>query len=591
MIVPMKRVTLLCTLAQQEATLERLRELGVLHVVPVQAPAGGDLEEARRRLTYLERALEVLPRTAEGHPSDLTAEQVVEEIWKIIHQIQSYEEKLEHLIHERERIRPFGDFDPELIARLEQRGIFVRLYRAAPRSRTAVPQGAVVKVIGRDRQGVYLVLVSRDPELKLDAELVRLPARSPGEIQADISRLQQSLAECRRRLASFAADRDKVEAIVTDVQDRVNYLEVRQGMGRAEPVAYLRGYCPADAVPALRKAAARAGWGLLVEDPRPGEPVPTLLRIRPWARPIKALLDMIGIVPGYDEVDISAVFLIFFSIFTGMLVGDAGYGALFLAGTLLAHKRWRLPRDAFRLLVITSSVTVIWGALTGTYFGIESLPAPLRQLRIGWLAEENNLVELCFLVGAVHLSLAHAWNAWLARRQLRALAQIGWFISTWFMFFMARTLVLGYPFPAQILYPFAAGVLLILLFTTPWSQIKSQWFDHVMFPLNLISNFVDLVSYLRLFAVGAATLAVASAFNDMAVNLGAGSIAGKAVAAVTLLAGHTINIMMAVLGVLVHGIRLNTLEFCNHMGVQWKGFLYRPFARVKKGAQPAADAA
>jgi len=591
MIVPMKRVTVLCTLARQEITVQRLGELGVLHVVHVQPPAGDDLDEARRRLTYLRRALEVLPTRAVGEPTDLSAEQVVEEIWKLIHAAQAQEERLEVLRHERERIRPFGDFDPALVRKLEEAGIFVRLYRAAPRSRFQAPEGAALLELGRDRQGVYLALISRDPEASLAAEKVRLPERPLGEIEREIARLEEALAENRRRLAAFAADRPKVESIVEEVQDRVNYLEVRRGMGQTEPVAYLRGYCPRESVEALRRAAAEAGWGLIIEDPRPGEAVPTLLRPPRWARPIRALLDMIGVVPGYDEVDISAVFLVFFSVFFGMLVGDGGYGLLFLLATL-ALKR-RLPptaRDAVRLLLITSSTTILWGSLTGTWFGIENLPAPLRGLKIDWLSDDNHLIETCFFIGAVHLSLAHLWNMWRMRRQLRALAQVGWFISTWFMFFVARTLVLGFPFPQELLYPFAAGVALIVLFTTPWRQIRTEWFEHVMLPLNLIGNFVDLVSYVRLFAVGAATLAVASAFNDMALGLGAGSAVGKAVAAVVLFVGHGMNILMAIMGVLVHGIRLNTLEFCNHMGVQWKGFPYRPFARLRRRTAAAAPA-
>lgn len=589
MIVPMKRVTVLCTLARREQTLEKLRDLGVLHVIPVRSPASEDLDEARRRLTYLRRALEILPQRAEGRPSGLKPEEVVEEIWKLIHQRQSLEEKLESFRHERERIRPFGDFDPQLVRKLAKQGIYVRLYRAAPRSRIKAPAGTLLHVLGRDRQGVYLAAISRRKEIELDAEAVRLPERRLSEVEKEIEAIRRQLEENQRRLARFAADRAGVEAIVTDWEERVNYLEVRHGMGEKEPVAYLRGYCPYDKVPSVRKAAREGGWGLVVEDPRPGEPVPTLLRMPKWVKPIEALLDMIGVVPGYDEVDISAVFLIFFSIFFGMLVGDAGYGLLFLIGTLAMKTRVsKLSREVIQLLTITSLTTIVWGMLTGTYFGLENLPAPLQRLKIDWLGRENNLMETCFFIGAVHLSLAHAWNAWRWRHSLRALAQVGWLISTWTMFLVARTLVLGYPFPSQMLYLFCAGVLLIVLFTTPWRQIKSAWFDHVMLPLNLIGNFVDVVSYVRLFAVGAATLAVASAFNDMAISLGAGSAVGKAGAALVLFVGHTGNILMAVMGVLVHGIRLNTLEFCNHIGVQWKGFRFRPFTRLRRRDAEAA---
>jgi len=191
MIVPMKRVTVLCTLARREQTLEKLRDLGVLHVIPVRSPASEDLDEARRRLTYLRRALEILPQRAEGRPSGLKPEEVVEEIWKLIHQRQSLEEKLESFRHERERIRPFGDFDPQLVRKLAKQGIYVRLYRAAPRSRIKAPAGTLLHVLGRDRQGVYLAAISRRKEIELDAEAVRLPERRLSEVEKEIEAIRR----------------------------------------------------------------------------------------------------------------------------------------------------------------------------------------------------------------------------------------------------------------------------------------------------------------------------------------------------------------------------------------------------------------
>ncbi|HIE10658.1 MAG TPA: hypothetical protein EYP62_03525, partial [Kiritimatiellae bacterium] len=262
----MKKVTVLCTLARRERTLDKLRDLGVLHVIAVRPPASGDLDTARRRLTYLRRALEILPRRTGARPSGQEAEQVVEEIWKLIHRRQALEEKLESLRHERERIRPFGDFDPGLVRRLAKQGIHVQLFRAAPRSRMIAPEGALVCVLGRDRQGVYVAVISRRPEIELEAEAVRLPERRLAEVEEQLDAIRRQLEENQRLLARFAADRAKVEAIVTDMEERVNYLEVRHGMGERDPVAYLRGYCPHDAVAMVKQAACEGGWGLVVED-------------------------------------------------------------------------------------------------------------------------------------------------------------------------------------------------------------------------------------------------------------------------------------------------------------------------------------
>jgi V/A-type H+-transporting ATPase subunit I len=170
---------------------------------------------------------------------------------------------------------------------------------------------------------------------------------------------------------------------------------------------------------------------------------------------------------------------------------------------------------------------------------------------------------------------------YLYARRLRALAELGWIATTWVMFFTARSMVLGFDFPAWGMGVFGAGVLLIAVFMTPFRSIKSEWFNHVMLPLDLIGNFVDVVSYVRLFAVGMATFAMASAFNAMGAGMAEeGSIGGTIAGALVIFLGHTLNILLAAMGVLVHGIRLNTLEFSGHLGLEWKGFPYRPFTRT-----------
>jgi V/A-type H+-transporting ATPase subunit I len=124
-------------------------------------------------------------------------------------------------------------------------------------------------------------------------------------------------------------------------------------------------------------------------------------------------------------------------------------------------------------------------------------------------------------------------------------------------------------------------VVLIVLFMTAPRDFKNEWFNHVMLPLNLVSNFVDVVSYIRLFAVGTAGYAVASSFNKMILGGGIEGVVAGLVAALLLFLGHTLNILLSVMGVLVHGVRLNTLEFSSHIGMAWTGLPYRPFRRAR----------
>lgn len=592
MIVRMNKVVLLCTAGSRDRTLDALRELGVLHLVPVQPPAGEDLDRARERVFRVRHALDVLPKHPRAVPSGRDAEAVVKEIWDLLHQRREEEAALDLLDHERKRIEPFGSFDPEALRRLRDHNVTVRLYAVPRRQHVAIPEGAVKVVIREDKTTSCFALVGRG-DVKLDVPEFRLPELSLDEIERRIDRKRESLAAIARGFEAFAGDRLVVERLAAEVDEQAQFLEARAGMGAARPVVYLSGFCPVGRVDSLRAAAARNHWGLVISEPSPGERVPTLIRNPKWVRPIRVVFDMIGVTPGYDEIDISASFLLFLSLFFAMIVGDAGYGILFLAMTLWARRKFRsAPPQPFTLLKILSVSTIAWGVLTGNYFGIVNVPAPLARLRLDWLNDPDNVMLLCFYIGALHLTVAHAWNALVSINSPRAVAQLGWICTTWTMFFAARFMVLGHPFPPVMLWVFCAGVIAIVLFMTPVRDLKAEWFNHVVLPLTLVSNFVDVVSYLRLYAVGVAGVAVASSFNAIAVGGVKGVLSGLA-AALILFVGHALNIVLSAMGVLVHGVRLNTLEFSSHIGMQWKGFAYRPFARAPQSqtGMPAEDPA
>lgn len=583
MIVAMRQVTILCLASARERTLDALRELGVVHLTPVQPAESKDLDQARARQAHVQRVLDVLSAKPGAAPSGLPAEAVVERIYGVLNERRDLVEDLEGYRQERRRIAPFGSFDPQQVEELKKRGIFIALYQAGPGRRIDAPRDAIVQVLAEDKSGTCFAVISRGAAA-VDAVDVRMPELSLNELDRRIADLEGRLAAQQALVESHAGDRPLVAGLVQDAADMVQFLEAREGMGAAAPIAYLQGYAPAESEDRLRAAAATQGWGLRIETPLPGEAVPTLIRNPAWVKPIKAVFDFIGVLPGYEEIDISAVFLFFLSIFFAMLVGDAGYGLIFLALTFWGRRKLpRAPAYPFHLLYIMSFFTVAWGVATGTWFGAGHLPPFLDGLSVAWLKEPKNVMFLCFLIGASHLTIAHLWIISRTWNSLKALAQVGWIGSTWTMFFMARNLVLGQPLPGWIGPVFIASVALIVLFMTAPRDFKNEWFNHVMLPLNLVSNFVDVVSYIRLFAVGTAGYAVASSFNRMIIGGGIEGIVAGLVAALLLFLGHTLNILLSVMGVLVHGVRLNTLEFSSHIGMAWTGLPYRPFRKASAG--------
>ncbi len=589
MIARMKKVFVLCMAERREQALSVLRDLGVLHLTPVRDPKSEDVDRALAAVRRREQALSVLTaiadesdgRTGSDAAAELglpDAETLARETLRADEQRKTARERGSAVSQEIEALEALGDFDPQSIEALEARGVTVRLFRRRGPDAPGVPDGFHFAWLSREgRQGVYVLAGQGAPET--EDEPIPLPSRSLSAARAEARALREQSIRLDRTLQALSEQRALLAKGLTRARDRLRFAEAQAGMEAQGAVAYVRGYSPADRVPALRQAAAEHGWGLRVAEPDSADQPPSLIRHPRWVRPIQSVLDMIGILPGYREVDISAVFLLFLSVFFAMIVGDAGYGALFLAGTLAARKKMpNAPSEPFRLLRIFSVSTIVWGLLIGNVFGIEALPSFLAWMQVEWLAADENVMQLCFLLGAVQLSIAHAWNLVRYLNTWQAVAQAGWIAITWVMFFTARAMILEEPFPGWAFALLAVGVLAVVLFMTPRRRLKAEWTAHVMLPLTVINNFVDVVSYVRLFAVGTASLAVAQAFNAIAGEIGgAGMVAGLG-AALILFVGHALNIVLCMLGVLVHGVRLNVLEFSGHIGMQWTGMPYKPFA-------------
>ena len=580
MIVSMKKITLLCRAVDTDHTLNSLGEMGVLHLKHLQQPRGQDLEQAKQRALSIHKAIEALPsvkgeKLTTSHPMP-----IVDRVNSVIEERREALEKLSSLRRERDKVLPFGQFEPDSIRDLRNNGIRIKLYVAGPALKPVEPEGTYMAVLSKTKTGTYFVIIGTD-DFEAEGEELPLPPRSINSIDAEIHKTEAHLRETERHLTELGRYKASLSRFVRQAEQETSFFEARAGMADAGEVALIQGYCPADAVERIREGAVTNGWAYRIEEPdQDDEDIPTLIRNPRWVELIRPVFNFIGVVPGYQEVDISAFFLFFLSIFFALIVGDAGYGLVFLIIAITGRVKFReMDRSFFILLSEMSVFTIIWGVMTGNYFGIPTQYAPFPQLNVHWLHDKNHIMELCFIIGAVHLTLAHTWHFIRRFPDWTAYAQLGWICTTWTMFFAARAMLLGYPFPEVMYIVLGIGGVLIIVFMMHPRNISKEWFNLVVFPLNLVGNFVDLVSYIRLFAVGMATYAVASAFNLMSMDIGFSSIITDLEAVLVLLFGHLLNITLAGMGVLVHGIRLNVLEFSTHLGMEWTGTKYDPFER------------
>jgi len=318
---------------------------------------------------------------------------------------------------------------------------------------------------------------------------------------------------------------------------------------------------------------------------------------------LKPLFDILGTVPGYREGDISEWFLMFFTLFFAMIIGDAGYGLIFLIAGFIMQKKTKELTTANILIYVLSIATMIWGSITGTWFGSATIIAstPLKYLVIPAIANypalfnmdsgaaQNNIMQFCFILGTIQLSLAEVINITRKARakDISLIADIGWLMDILSLYFVVLNLVIQKPCNYGIVFPIiGVGFVLVVVFGSqkpgvPFGKgLAAGGGGFFTTFLNTISCFSNIMSYIRLFAVGLATLAIAQSFNAMAAPMlgGATTIVGILI----LIVGHGLNLAMGLLSVIVHGVRLNLLEFSGQLNMEWSGIEYEPFSEVVK---------
>ena len=580
------------TEASKEETLNILREWGLLHILPLQTPENEQVSAAKAAFLNAKRIFEALPSKSKPALIALEERDLLSQIDSIIQTEKVAEEALALSSAELKRVEAFGEFDPNVVKELQKHGINVKLYSSYEKTYKGSGEDFVTQEFKRAGGEVFFAVFSKKP-IDLPYTEITLPSKPVGELKKDRDGALKTIEECEKKLADYASKRAKVGELVVKASDELVFKAAGAGMRSEAGVCFIQGYSPKEKLASLNNLAEKNGWGISVQEPTEEENVPTLLKHKKAVKPIDALYGILGISPGYREIDVSPVFLCFFSIFFAMIVGDAAYGLLFMGITFFASKKFKdAPRYPFQFLYLMSGCTIVWGILNASYLGLNTegeamlVPAVLDIVRASWAPEdlkklaswirdEDNTKFICFSIAVVHLTIAHIWNAWAHRdEKSTVITQVGWLCTTWTMFFLAGHMILGKDLPQEALYVGIGGTVLILTGTI----LKAEWFNVGMLPLNLVSNLVDIISYIRLFAVGMAGFSIANSFNNMVAPL-FGSIPGGVGAALILLLVHTLNIALAAMGVAVHAVRLNTLEFSNNIGLEWSGDAYAPFKR------------
>lgn len=605
MIEKMKVVSIVARASQKEALLDGLRKLGLVHIREKQGADPACLARLSD-LTATELALrEYAPETP---AADVLADEDFDALYAKVRAVldgrQALTTQRAALVTQAENLRKWGSFDPADFTWLRQHGVDLHIYRLDKKSLAALAaDGSAPFIRLTPVEKLETVALWGPLPEGIAADEFSVPDKGLAQVEREIAALDQKTADGEALLKQAAAYQATFQAQILKAQNAMEYSSVQNTAASEGGLVWLTGYIPAESVEAFKAAASEHRWAWAMDDPTDDdELVPTKVRYNKVTRLMIPIFDILGVVPGYHEYDISFWFLAFFALFFAMILGDAGYGVLLLIGAAALTAKTRKLSDATMLLWVLSIATIIWGALTGTWFGLESaMEVPLlRSVTVPILAnypdyfgvaatdQQNAIMKFCFILGTIQLSLACVMSIKrkLTERNLSWIADLGWLIAICAIYFLALYLVIGENVPlAPVGACVGVGFVLVVLFGgmapgKSFSQgLKAGLADAFTVFLNTISAFGNVMSYIRLFAVGMASLAIAQSFNNMAAGFEGPLVI---VAALIMIVGHALNLVMGFLSVVVHGVRLNLLEFSGQLGMEWAGIAYEPFKKLDK---------
>jgi len=631
MILPMKKITLVVLDGERESALKALRKVGVVHVER-QCATGHTIDGLQALLGRLEQACSALSETkaAKGakpakYPGRERTIEVIDRVLSLKEEKRLALERIASVSRELDRLAPWGAVDPSDFDYLSERGVYLFPFEMSVGDYTHLPNSVRSIVVNRDNKTIRCVIWGESDllhaEMPSGARELSLPDRSTAEMLEELNAAEKLVPEIDLQLGADAVYLDALSSLRKELKAELDFETIRAGMNRVElgaadkardvalsapaealsappDLAWLVGYVPAEDESLVVAAVKKNGWALMSDDPAEEDNVPTKLRNNRVVGIITPLLDFLGTVPGYREIDISLWFLLFFGIFFAMIFGDAGYGALIvlmaLGGMVSSARKGERPAVALFMIAYLGMMTVVWGTLTCTWFGIpyDAVPSILRSLELPAISNgnpdsTNNIKILCFTIGLVQISLAHVIGILRNRRSLKLLGELGALTLAIGMFFVVLNLVVDatkYPLTTPVLAMVIGGFALNFIFINYSGSfvggVVESLKNIITMILGVVNMFGDIMSYIRLWAVGLAGAAISSTINTMAGPMLGGFVVFAGV--ILLLFGHGLNSVMNVLSVLVHGVRLNTLEFSNHLGLTWSGFKYEPFAETVK---------
>lgn len=605
MITKMKKLTFLVYHKEYDAFLNNLRDLGVVHIAEKQQGMADNsaLQEKIRLSARLSATIKLLQniKTEEkvtDNSETVSASrgmQILDEVDELLNHKSSLQQQV--LAYEKELavLEPWGDFSPESIAKLHDSGYDIGFYISTEANfNEDWIEAYNAMVINRVASKVYFITFTKtNQEIDLDVERIKLPDRSYGQTQELIQCNKEELLRQEETLHNIA--RKDIPSLLAARKELNGEIEFDQVVLNTEPAAgeklmLLQGWLPASEEDPIVAYLNSQSVYYDIKKPAPEDNVPIQLNNKglfAWFEPICKLY----MLPKYNELDLTPFFAPFFMLFFGLCLGDSGYGLFLLLGVtlyrLLAKNIGQTMKPILSLVQLLAASTFFCGMLTGTFFGANfyDLDWPFIQRMKHAIAMDNNdMFQLSLLLGVIQIlfgMILKAVNQAIQFGFKYAVGTIGWIIL---LVSIGLAAVLPAVFPmggtAHLVILAIAGAM-ILFYNSPDKNIFINFGLGLWDSYNMVTGLLgDILSYVRLFALGLSGGILASVFNSLAVGMSPDNvIAGPIVMVLIFVIGHSINIFMNVLGAMVHPMRLTFVEFFKNSGYEGGGKEYKPFSK------------
>ena len=605
MITKMKKLTFLVYHKEYEEFLNSLRELGVVHIVEKQQGAADntELQENIRLFNRLAATLKLLQNQKHEKNAVIATEggtatrgmQVLDEVDALQTEHGKLSQQLQSYAKEKEVLEVWGNFEPTGIQKLKDAGYIIGFYSCSEgnyKEEWETEYNAMI--VNRISSKVFFVTVTKaGQEVDLDVEQAKLPAYSLSRLEALYDTTEQAIEGNEKNLVALSeTDIPSLKAALKELQSQIEFSKVvlSSEQTAGDKLMLIEGWAPAYSKVEIEAYLNDAHVYYEITDPMPGDNVPIRLNNKgffAWFEPICKLY----MLPKYNELDLTPFFAPFFMVFFGLCLGDSGYGLfLFLGATayrLLAKKVTPSMKSIISLIQVLSASTFFCGLLTGTFFGanIYDLDWPIVQrLKHAVLMDNNDMFRLSLILGVIQIlfgMVLKAVNQTIQFGFKYAIATIGWIIllvSTAVSALFASSELLSMGGTAYKVVLCISGAM-IFLFNTPGKNIFMNIGLGLWDSYNMVTGLLgDVLSYVRLFALGLSGGILAGVFNSLAVGMSPDNvIAGPIVMVLIFVIGHAINMFMNVLGAMVHPMRLTFVEFFKNSGYEGGGKEYKPF--------------